>query len=78
MPTQSNFFDETPALDGPDYVALVIEWDELADDLERQIRADQQVVTPVPANRLRTIGLVAGGIVGVALLAFGIIHKLRA
>jgi hypothetical protein len=26
--------DPSPALDGPDYVALVIEWDELADTLE--------------------------------------------
>lgn len=77
MPTPSNFFDEPPALDGPDYVALVIEWDELADDLERQVRGEPPVVTPTPANRLRTI-LVAGGIVGVALLAFGILHKLRA
>jgi hypothetical protein len=25
--------DESPGLDGPDYVALVIEWDELADTL---------------------------------------------
>lgn len=27
--------DETPALDGPDYVTLLIEWDAIADDLER-------------------------------------------
>jgi hypothetical protein len=30
---QPQFDDESPALDGPDYVALVIEWDELADTL---------------------------------------------
>ena len=76
MPTQTNFFDENPALDGPDYVALVIEWDELAEDLERQIRGEQ-VLTAEPSNRVRNIGLVAGGVLGVALLAFGIIHKLR-
>jgi hypothetical protein len=30
---QPQLDDESPALDGPDYVALVIEWDDLADTL---------------------------------------------
>lgn len=30
----SSISDPSPSLDGPDYVALVIEWDELADTLE--------------------------------------------
>ena len=76
MPTQSNFFDENPSLDGPDYVALVIEWDELANDLERQLLGEQTVAVAEP-NRWRTIGIVAGSVVGVALLAWGVIHKIR-
>ena len=76
MPTQSNFFDENPSLDGPDYVALVIEWDELADDLERQLLGEQ-VLPPEPSHRWRTIGAAAAGVVGAALLAWGVIHKLR-
>ena len=32
MKSRSSIFDESPSVEGPDYVALVIEWDELADD----------------------------------------------
>ena len=31
---RSSWPDEAPALDGPDYVALVIEWDDIADSLD--------------------------------------------
>ena len=79
MPTQSNFFDENPALDGPDYVALVIEWDELADDLERQIRGEQsQLTAEAPHGRWRAIGVAAGITLVAVAAAWGVIHKLRA
>jgi hypothetical protein len=81
MPTQSNIFDESPALDGPDYVALVIEWDELADDLERQLSGEesQQLLPELnasPRRWRRRLGVVAG-ILGVAAVSWGVIHKLR-
>ena len=71
MPTQSNIFDENPSLDGPDYVALVIEWDELADDLERQLQGEERVVDPKPSARWPR-ALVAAGAVGAAVLAWRI------
>jgi hypothetical protein len=79
MPTQSNIFDENPALDGPDYVALVIEWDELADDLERQLRNEPSslLAETKPARWPRTVKIAAGA-VGGALLLWGIVHRLRA
>jgi hypothetical protein len=40
MPGRHGFEEEEhPGLDGPDYVTLVIEWDNLADDLQRGIDA---------------------------------------
>ena len=79
MPTQSSFFDENPSLDGPDYVALVIEWDELADDLERQLRNEPSslVAEAKPASRSRTLKIAAGAI-GAIALAWAVIHRLRA
>jgi hypothetical protein len=72
MPTQSNMFDENPSLDGPDYVALVIEWDELAGDLERQLEGEDLVVDPKqPARWPRMLGIAAGA-VGAAALAWGL------
>jgi hypothetical protein len=72
MPTQSNMFDENPSLDGPDYVALVIEWDELAGDLERQLEGEDLVVDPKqPARWPRVLGIAAGA-VGAAALAWGL------
>ena len=78
MPTQSDFFDESPALDGPDYVALVIEWDELADDLERQIRGEQSQLVADAPHRWRSVGIAAGITLVAAAAAWGVIHKLRA
>ena len=39
MPGRYGYDEDTPSLDGPDYVTLVIEWDNLADDLERGMDA---------------------------------------
>lgn len=79
MPIQSDIFDENPGLDGPDYVALVIEWDELADDLERQLRGDPAslVAEPKAPTWPRTLKIAAGAI-GAIVLVWGVVHRLRA
>jgi len=38
--------DEVQGIDGPDYVTLVIEWDALADDIERGTAAASQEAMP--------------------------------
>jgi hypothetical protein len=63
------FFDETP----PDYVALVIEWDEIADSIEDEI-TDRTAVPVTPRHRLAAV---LGGIAAIAFAAWGI-HRLRA
>lgn len=69
MPTQRSIFDEDPSIDGPDYVALVIEWDELAGDLERQLRADPSslIAEPQKPRRIpwRRLAISAAGVAGV-------------
>jgi len=79
MPTQRNIFDENPSVEGPDYVALVIEWDELADELERKLRADQDsLLEPLPQKRRwPVVGIAAGGLAVLALATYGLIHRLR-
>lgn len=79
MPTRSTIFDENPSVDGPDYVALVIEWDELADDLERNLRSEPSslLAEPKPAGLSRTVKIAAGAI-GAILLVAAIVHRIRA
>ena len=80
MPTPSSIFDESPSVDGPEYVALVIEWDELADSLEAQLRDEPSSLVAQPKVRspwLRTLKIAAGAL-GAAALAWGIVHRLRA
>jgi hypothetical protein len=64
--------DENPSLDGPDYVALVIEWDQL----DNQIT--QKVIPPTrsPKALLQVGGAIAGALGAIALAAWGI-HRLR-
>lgn len=79
MPTQRSFLDEEdPSLDGPDYVALVIEWDELADDIERRLHTEQSslIAEPQPQKRRmpwRKIAIGAGAL-GIFLLARRLHH----
>lgn len=42
--------EEHPGLDGPDYVTLVIEWDNLADDLQRGMDATRQDDMPTDSD----------------------------
>ncbi len=77
MQKQSIFDDEVHGLDGPDYVALVIEWDGIADDLENQnVAAVPTAPTAVVGPSLATIGKVLGAL-GVLLLAGWGVHRLR-
>lgn len=74
------FDDETEADDGPDYVALVIEWDNIADELEGQstspTEAPAAMSTP-PRPRRGSLASIAGVVGALALVAWGI-HRLRA
>ncbi len=78
MQTRSSIFDENPSLDGPDYVALVIEWDELADDLEQQLRTEPSslIAEPKPAGFSRTVKIAAGAVGAIALL--WVVRRIRA
>jgi hypothetical protein len=70
MATPPNIFDDNPSVEGPDYVALVIEWDEMADDLERQLRdtPSSLIAEPKPAiDWSRTVKF-AAGVLGAAVL----------
>lgn len=75
MDKQDQFFEE-PGLDGPDYVALVIEWDELADQIENEI-TEQNRVPVAPRTNARTLVVAALGALGVLGVAWAI-HRLRA
>jgi hypothetical protein len=79
MPTRPIIFDENPGLDGPDYVALVIEWDELADDLEQKFRFEPSslIAEAQPAGLPRTVKIAAGAI-GAIALAWVIVRRIRA
>jgi hypothetical protein len=65
--------EENPSLDGPDYVALVIEWEE--DDQTTQVSEPKQL--RMPKALLQVAGTVIGAVGAVALAAWGI-HRLRA
>jgi hypothetical protein len=68
MATPSNIFDENPSIEGPDYVALVIEWDEMADDLERQLRDAPSSQIAQPAIDWSRTLRIAAGVLGAAVL----------
>ena len=67
---------DQPGETGPDYVALVIEWDEIADTLEVEQREeiDRRAVSP---SLLKKVAIGAGAL-GALLLARWGVHRLRA
>lgn len=73
--------DDDPGVDGPDYVALVIEWDEMAEALERgpieEIAASDEVTTPIRRPRPMPWIAVALGALGALALARWGIHRYR-
>ena len=66
--------EENPSLEGPDYVALVIEWD----DAENQVTKVQERDTKlhVPKALLQVAGTVVGAVGAIALTTWGLL-KLR-
>ncbi|MBA3458811.1 MAG: hypothetical protein H0T46_02540 [Deltaproteobacteria bacterium] len=65
--------EENPSLDGPDYVALVIEWD----DSDYQVTKVTKAPSRTPKALLQVGGVVVAGALGaLALVAWGI-HRLR-
>lgn len=74
---QDEMFEENPGLDGPDYVALVIEWDEL----ENEVTGVYQPI-PEPPRRTRSPRAIRALVVAGVLAAFGLVawgfRRLRA
>ena len=74
MPNQSPWLhSEAPAETGPDYVALVIEWDDVAEEVT-------QVTPPVPPIHLPSVFkkiAIGAGALGALLFARWGIHRLR-
>jgi hypothetical protein len=68
-----SLYEESPGLDGPDYVTLVIEWDEDA-DVPTMVSAKK--LQP-PSETGRKIATVVGAAVAIALAMWGI-RRLRA
>ncbi|MBA3454777.1 MAG: hypothetical protein H0T42_16945 [Deltaproteobacteria bacterium] len=64
---------DAPAETGPDYVALVIEWDELENDVTQ--RVDRAALRPAP-DLLKKI-MIGAGALGALLLARWGVHRLR-
>jgi len=63
-------FDEDPGIDGPDYIALVIEWD------EDEVTTVMDTARPV-APAARTLATVVGALAALAFATWGI-HRLHA
>ena len=68
------FPEENPSLDGPDYVALVIEWEDPDAEVTQEVKAPRAL--QVPKALLQVAGTVAGAVGAIALTAWGI-YKLR-
>jgi hypothetical protein len=65
--------EQTPGLEGPDYVALVIEWNDEEDDSTARITASESAYS---RGRIRTIAAVVGALGALLLAAWGI-RRLR-
>lgn len=62
-----------PGLDGPDYVALVIEWNDEEDDSSSLVTSPASAHSP---GAIRTIAAVVGALGALLLAAWGI-RRLR-
>jgi len=69
MDKYNEIFDEDPGLDGPDYVALVIDWDVTADSIEDELATTQRLRKPRDWTQVAAI---AGTFVVVALAGWGV------
>jgi len=78
MDKYNDMFDEDPGLEGPDYVALIIDWDATADSIEDELSETTQ---PIRTRQMwRTASMVAGvaGALGVLALAGWGVKRLMA
>ncbi len=66
--------EENPALEGPDYVALVIEWDTAEGETTQVMDRDTKL--HLPKALLQVAGAVVGAVGAIALAAWGL-YKLR-
>ena len=69
-----NASEETPGIDGPDYLALIIEWDDKDADT---LAGSESPMSTRRTSTTRTIAAVLGALGAVVLAAWGI-HRLRA
>ena len=64
--------EENPGLEGPDYVTLVIEWD---DDSEAvTLVSAQDALDSTARSTMRKVAAVVGAIAAIALATWGIRH----
>jgi hypothetical protein len=73
---ESNLSEDDPGLEGPDYLALIIEWND--EDAPDALVSDELAREPTRrTSTTRTIAAVLGALCVVTLAAWGI-HRLRA
>jgi hypothetical protein len=73
----SNLTEVAPGLEGPDYLALIIEWDDDDEDIDAAIRRELAQEPTRRTSTIRTIAAVVGALGAVFLAAWGI-RRLRA
>jgi hypothetical protein len=69
MDKYMNIFEEDPGLEGPDYVALVIDWDHTADELEAEQVDDEEPTTEYRRRRRWPTVLGIAGALGLVAAA---------
>jgi hypothetical protein len=66
-------YEEDPGLDGPDYVALVIEWDDLDDDEEvTAVSSSPRRAAPLSAVMRHPIATAVGALAALAFATWGL------
>jgi hypothetical protein len=65
--------DDAPAIEGPDYLALVIEWNDEEDDRATLVTSPEPAH---PSGTIRTIAAVVGALGALIFAAWGI-RRLR-
>ena len=65
--------EDAPGLEGPDYVTLVIEWDE-GSDAATLVSAQEPIGPSMGHSTVRTIATVVGALAAIAFATWGIRH----
>lgn len=71
--TFPEFADDAPSLNGPDYLALVIEWDEISPEDDITKKTVKPIVAPSTLSKL----VLAASALGLFLLAKWGVRRLR-